>query len=586
MAKRLINNPSDFVEEMLQGILALHPGVARLEGVNALVRSDYEQVKATQVALLSGGGSGHEPAHAGYIGAGMLSAVAPGGVFASPGVAQILSALRVVTGPPGCLLIVKNYTGDRINFGLAAEQARAEGYNVRMVVVGEDCALDEGGTAGRRGLAGTAFVHKIAGAAAAAGCTLDEVTAQAEHVARSIGTMGVGLSVCTLPGKPTPDRLGPNEMELGLGIHGEPGVRKCEVQPVDQIVDQLVTTIAKSKEEGGSGYLSLSSGDSVCLMVANLGSVPYSELFIVARRAIQQCEAAGISVIRSTVGTFMPALDMNGMSITLLKASGPGADVMLQRLDAPTAAPYWPSRMSVPRECPPAVPKGKFAAPEQSALQYASIPQEAADAIKALVLSVCAALVAAEAKLSEWDGAVGDGDCGDTFRRGADAVAAACQSNYVFTKPAQLLTQIADTIASVMGATSGVMLDIFFRAAGAALHKRLGSDAAAVTAADWVEAFAVGVERVQFYGGARPGMRTMLDALVPALEAARAQAEAGASGTEVLNQAAGAALKGAEATQGMEAMAGRASYVRKEQMAKAPDPGAMAIAYAVQALTK
>ncbi|GAY68124.1 hypothetical protein CUMW_261750 [Citrus unshiu] len=206
------------------------------------------EVKGLIDLALNRGGSGHEPAHAGFVGEGMLTAAICGDVFASPPVDSILAGIRAVTGPMGCLLIVTNYTGDRLNFGLAAEQAKSEGYKVEIVIVGDDCALPPPrGIAGRRGLAGTILVNKIAGAAAAGGLSLADVAAEAKRASEMVGTMGVALSVCTLPGQVTSDRLGPGKMELGLGIHGEPGAAVADLQPVDVVVSHVLKQILSTE---------------------------------------------------------------------------------------------------------------------------------------------------------------------------------------------------------------------------------------------------------------------------------------------------------------------------------------------------
>ncbi|KAL6001074.1 hypothetical protein ACLOJK_006801 [Asimina triloba] len=243
---------ADVVTEFIEGLVETFPGLQYLDGfpeVKVVLRADVSGGKYDKVSVVSGGGSGHEPAHAGFVGEGMLTAAICGDVFASPPIDSILAGIRAVTGPMGCLLVVKNYTGDRLNFGLAAEQAKSEGYKVecykseprhnylQMVIVGDDCALPPPrGIAGRRGLAGTILVHKVAGAAAAAGLSLSHVTAEAKRAAEMMGTMGVALSVCTSPGQVTSDRLGPGKMELGLGIHGEPGAAVADIQPVDIVI--------------------------------------------------------------------------------------------------------------------------------------------------------------------------------------------------------------------------------------------------------------------------------------------------------------------------------------------------------------
>src|ERR1700676_3919111 len=243
--KKFINSPQDAVEEMLQGLLVLQPGSARLSGHKVLVRVDAEQIRDRQVAVVSGGGSGHEPAHAGYIGAGMLSAAVLGEIFTSPSSDTVFAAIKAVVGKPGALLVVKNYTGDRLNFGLAAEMARAEGILVEMVIVDDDVALR--GTAqatGARGLAGTVFIHKLLGAAAAEGTNLAELVSAGKAAVASLGTMGVSFSAGTSPavGKPSFE-LGEQEMELGLGIHGEPGVKRMPMQPADELTETLLSTI-------------------------------------------------------------------------------------------------------------------------------------------------------------------------------------------------------------------------------------------------------------------------------------------------------------------------------------------------------
>src|SRR5271170_7322365 len=250
--KKFINRPQDVVEEMLQGLVVLHPGSARLPGHKALVRADAEQIRNEQVAILSGGGSGHEPAHAGYIGAGMLSAALAGSVFTSPSSDSVFAAIQAVAAKPGALLVVKNYTGDRLNFGLAAEMARAEGIPVELIIVDDDVALK--GTehaTGARGLAGTVFIHKLLGAAAAEGKSLADLAAIGKAAVASLAIMGVSFSAGTSPavGKPSFD-LADAEMELGLGIHGEPGVQRAEIQPADELTETLLTQILRHGDFG------------------------------------------------------------------------------------------------------------------------------------------------------------------------------------------------------------------------------------------------------------------------------------------------------------------------------------------------
>src|SRR3984957_19882285 len=242
--KRLMNSAGTVVREMLEGVVSLGSDVAVLDDENVVVRADLGPRDRRKVAVLSGGGSGHEPAHAGYVGAGMLHAAVSGDVFTSPSVDAVLAAIRAVAGPPGLLLIIKNYTGDRLNFGLAAELARAEGIAVETVVVADDVALrDTVEPERRRGIAGTVLVHKVAGAAAAARLTLQEVAREARTTASLLGTMGVALGPCTVPAGRPGFTLGDDEVELGLGIHGERGVERTTLRRADELVETILGTI-------------------------------------------------------------------------------------------------------------------------------------------------------------------------------------------------------------------------------------------------------------------------------------------------------------------------------------------------------
>ncbi|CDO98641.1 unnamed protein product [Coffea canephora] len=330
---------TDVVTEFIEGLVETYPGLQYLDGfpeVKVVLRADISGSTHDKVAVISGGGSGHEPAQAGFVGEGMLTAAICGDVFASPPADSILAGIRAVTGPMGCLLIVTNYTGDRLNFGLAAEQAKSEGYKVEMVIVGDDCALPPPrGIAGRRGLAGTVLVHKVAGAAAASGLSLSAVAAEAKRASEFIGTMGVALSVCTLPGQVTSDRLGPGKMELGLGVHGEPGAAVADLQPVDVIVSHVLKQILSLE----TNYVPITRGSRVVLLINGLGGTPVMELMIAAGKVVPMLQLEhGLAVERVYTGSFMTSLDMAGFSITVMKAN----EEILNRLDAPTRAPCWP----------------------------------------------------------------------------------------------------------------------------------------------------------------------------------------------------------------------------------------------------
>jgi dihydroxyacetone kinase-like protein len=310
--KKLINDPHNVVQEMLGGFAAAHPRYVRLlEGLNVVVRKD-SPVKG-KVALVSGGGSGHEPAHAGYVGAGMLDAACAGDVFTSPNVEQILAAIRHVSGGAGVFLIIKNYTGDVLNFEMAMELAGDEGITVDRIIVNDDVSVEESArTAGRRGIAGTVFIHKIAGARAEAGGSLDEVKASAELALKNLRSMGMAISPCTVPamGKPT-FTLPDGEMEIGMGIHGEPGIKRTKIMSAGQVTEILMGGITAD--------LPLRKGDEVALMTNGLGATPVMELYIMHREAVLLLQAKGVKVCASYVGEFMTSLEMSGCSLTVLR---------------------------------------------------------------------------------------------------------------------------------------------------------------------------------------------------------------------------------------------------------------------------
>lgn len=330
--KKLINKPEDVVVEELQGIELAHPDLVKVHyDPNFIVRADAP-IKG-KVAVISGGGSGHEPMHGGFVGLGMLDAACPGAVFTSPTPDQMLEATKAVDGGAGVLHIVKNYTGDIMNFEMAADLARGEGIEVEAVVVDDDVAVkDSLWTAGRRGVGLTVLMEKIVGAAAQEGRPLKEVADLARKINSQGRSMGMALTSCTVPhvGKPTFD-LPEDEMEIGIGIHGEPGRSRVKLEPADVVTEMLLTPIVED--------LPFVAGDEVLLFVNGMGGTPLIELYIVYRKAVQLLEAKGIKVVRHLIGPYITSLEMAGTSITLLKM-----DEDLKKLwDAPvkTAGMRW-----------------------------------------------------------------------------------------------------------------------------------------------------------------------------------------------------------------------------------------------------
>ncbi|XP_075283381.1 triokinase/FMN cyclase [Opisthocomus hoazin] len=565
--KKLVNSVAGCADDALAGLVACNPGLRLLRGHRVVLRADMAAVRG-RVALLSGGGSGHEPAHAGYVGMGMLTGVVAGAVFTSPAVGSILAAIRAVTqaGAAGTLLIVKNYTGDRLNFGLALERARAEGADVRMVVVGDDSAFAAPKKAGRRGLCGTVLIHKVAGALAEAGASLNEIVEKVSAAAKAMGTLGLSLSPCSVPGSKPTFELGTDEMELGLGIHGEAGVRRMKVLPADEAVE---TMLAHMTDPSNASRLPLSPGASVVLVVNNLGGLSCLELGIVAGAAVRCLESRGVRIARALVGSFMTALEMAGVSLTLLLAD----EELVGLIDAKTTAMAWPNLAAAPATSQ----RQEVPAPEgpETAQHETGVGPGAARA--QLVLErVCSTLLDMEDELNELDRAAGDGDCGHTHARAARAIQEWAHARPPPAAPTPLLSALADLLLEKMGGSSGALYGLFLTAAARAL--RDGSHLPA-----WADAVDAGIEAMQRYGGASPGDRTMLDSLCAAAQALQPLRSPGAELLPVLADAVQSAEVAAEATRRMEAGAGRASYIGSAQLLQ-PDPGAVAVAGVLRAV--
>jgi dihydroxyacetone kinase-like protein len=326
--KKLINKPEDVVKEELQGVAAAHPDLVKVYfDPNFVVRADAP-VKG-KVGVISGGGSGHEPMHGGFVGVGMLDAACPGAVFTSPTPDQMLAATKAVNGGAGVLHIVKNYTGDIMNFEMAAEMAKTEGIEVESVVIDDDVAVQNSlYTAGRRGVGTTVLAEKICGAAAAEGRNLKQVAETCKKVNGWGRSMGMALTSCTVPtaGKPTFD-LPEDQMEIGIGIHGEPGRTRMPLKTADEITTMLAEAVI--------GDLPFKSGDKVIAMVNGMGGTPAIELYVVYNKLHQICQGKGVTIARNLVGNYITSLDMAGCSITLLKADAE----LLKLWDAPVKTP-------------------------------------------------------------------------------------------------------------------------------------------------------------------------------------------------------------------------------------------------------
>ncbi|EDS76814.1 dihydroxyacetone kinase, DhaK subunit [Clostridium botulinum C str. Eklund] len=326
--KKIINDPNLVVDQMLEGMVAAHPEyIKKLDNADVLVRKNGPA--RGKVALVSGGGSGHEPAHGGYVGEGMLDAAVAGAVFTSPTPDQIYEAIKAVDDGNGVLLVIKNYSGDVMNFEMAKDMADMEGIKVESVVVNDDVAVENSTfTAGRRGIAGTVFVHKIAGAKAETGASLEEVKNVAEKVINNVRSMGMALSSCIVPAAGKPNfTLEEDEVEIGMGIHGEPGTHREKLRSADEITEHLVNKILED--------IKIESGEEVAVMINGLSSTPLMELYIVNKKVSELLKEKGIKVHKTFVGEYMTSLEMAGFSISLLKLDKELKELLDAKADTP-----------------------------------------------------------------------------------------------------------------------------------------------------------------------------------------------------------------------------------------------------------
>ncbi len=533
MSDLILNNKESFVMDSIEGTLytSTNENLTFLDfdnDIKVVARSDWNRDK---VALICGGGSGHEPAHAGFVGKGMLTAAVCGDLFAAPSVDAVLNAILHVTGDKGCLVIIKNYTGDRLNFGLAVEKAKEMGRKVDLIVVGDDISIP--GNPQPRGIAGTLFVQKVAGYAAENGASLEQVKQAAIEAHEKTASIGVALTSCSLPDESN-DRIAQGKAELGLGIHGEAGIETIDLPKAKKLVTTMIGKLVEEKPVFDNAIL-----------LNNLGGLSPIEMNIVAKEVMESELGQQAKYIVS--GALMTAIDMKGFSISTIQLT----DEISKALTSEVETAAWPgvvARREVPvTKCENQIAKNAF------------IPSHDEDT--ALVLSkVCQSIIDIEADLNHLDSIVGDGDTGSTFAAGARKVLAQLEAQQLpLQDKAKLMTAIADCLTSVMGGSSGVLLSIMFTAAGREFELN-GSLPKSLQA---------GLGQMMAYGGAKPGDRTMIDALHPALEAWI---------QDGFVAAITAARAGAQSTVDMtSAKAGRSSYLNSESLSGTKDPGAFAV---------
>ena len=539
--KFFINKPEDVVNESILGMIT-NPELTVLDSfpeIRVVVRNDWDKSK---VALISGGGSGHEPTHAGFVGEGMLTAAVCGDIFASPPVDAVLAAIEAVSGDKGCLLIIKNYTGDRLNFGFAAEQAREMGHKVETVTVGDDIAL--GLDTQQRGLAGTLFVHKVAGYLAKSGESLEKVAKIAQKVADNTISIGLSLTEGQKFKNPEESRLSKSEAELGLGIHGEPGVERIEMEQADALIEKAVKKLTEYLPDENGKY---------ALLVNNLGSVTPLEMNLIINSFSKTNLSSKVDYIIGPA-QMMTSLNMNGFSLSMVLLD----EEIEEALSAKNNIAHWHIR--------------RYAKPEY--LKSPELPETLQfepsenNKHKQLVQEIAEYLIDLEAELNDLDEKVGDGDAGSTFAT-AGRKLKELKDKLPYDNISQLFTTVGRVLSREIGGSSGVLLSLLFTSAGSHLKENQNIG----------EAFLAGLQKMQDYGGAKQGERTMIDALEPAFESL-------ANG-ESIKKASDKARKGADSTKEVtNTSAGRSSYLSENTLKDVPDPGAEMVARVLEKIAE
>ncbi|WP_153393748.1 dihydroxyacetone kinase family protein [Ornithinicoccus halotolerans] len=562
--KKIINSPETFVDEVIDGILLAHPDQLRAASADqrALVRTS---AGAGSVGIVTGGGSGHLPFFLGYVGEGLASGVAVGNVFSSPSPEQIHAATMASDSGGGVLYLYGNYGGDVYNFDIAADLAAAEGVRTTTVLGTDDIlSAPPEKAATRRGVAGLIFAYKTAGAAAARGEDLDAVTRVAQHTVDRTRTMGVGLSPTILPaaGEPT-FTLDDGEMEVGIGIHGEPGQHRGPLETADEITDRFLTEIL--------GELGLTEGDRVALLVNGLGATPLEELYLIYRRAHRVLQERGIAVHRRYVGEYATSLEMAGASLSVLHLD----EQLTELIDAPARSPFFSQGSASPGRAPATDPEPTAATPPESgatAAGPAAVRRSPAPGrLREVLLNAVARWPQHAEELRRLDAAVGDGDLGVTVSTGAEAVRSAVGALPEDAHPAEVVRVAGSAFAGGNPSTYAALMGGGLVNASLALaeHDRFGRAEAALLARRLLH-------RIQERGGAQVGDKTVVDVLSPVLETLESASTEHASAQSLLDLLVERASEAVHEGAARQSQRGRASWLGERSIGQ-QDPGSVAL---------
>lgn len=571
MPQKLINDPDDLIAQLIEGMVSAHPNQLRVEGETGRAIVALNGPRDGKVGIVVGGGSGHEPAFAGYVGKGLADAAPLGNIFASPSPAQIMDAGFAADGGSGVLFLYGNYTGDVMNFGMAEDGMAKHGVTARSFVTTDDIASAPADKSEeRRGIAGNFFVFKVAGAAADLGGSLEEVVAAAKRANDATRTMGVALSSCSMPqtGKANFD-IPEGEMEIGMGIHGEPGIARIPAETADAVADRLLSPILEELE--------VAEGDDVAVLINGLGSTTLLELYLLHRRVAEVLRRRRVNIHQSWVGEYCTSLEMGGASVTVIKLDDDLTRWLDHPCDTPALAVGAPVAADQNHDRPKALRQRSVTSDTPIRGDLIATGPVTSAIFRQMMAASAAAIYAQRDFLCELDGAVGDGDHGVTMEIGWKAAIAALESAPDEATISDLCDAMGQAFLDAVGASAGPLYATAFSTAGEAVSDRLNLDAAAMVA--WLIGMAKGIGA---RGGAAEGDKTMMDAWLPAAQAASKALENGESLSVCLNAASNAAESGAEATTQMQSKRGRSKKLGERSIGH-KDPGAASAALMISA---
>ncbi|WP_339191078.1 MULTISPECIES: dihydroxyacetone kinase subunit DhaK [unclassified Paenibacillus] len=582
--KKIINKPETLVREMCNGLVLAHPELDFDPKFKVISKKEINQDKVT---LISGGGSGHEPAHAGFVGTGMLDAAVCGDVFASPSQIQVYQAIRRTASTKGSLLIIKNYSGDIMNFKNAAHLATEDGIEVDYVKVDDDIAVEDSlYTVGRRGVAGTVLVHKVAGAAAEAGLSLAEVKEAAQHAIDHVRSIGFAYTSCTVPAKGTPTfHIEENEMEYGVGIHGEPGIRREKIVPADELAQRMVTSLLDNFQMNDQKQ------EEVAVLINGFGGTPLQELYLLNNSVIRELTAKNKQVFKVFVGNYMTSIDMAGASVTIMKLDETLKKWLSAPCDTPALSikgPFEPVNYTEVIQEEKADSNVSFKNNTDAAAAVIKNNRFTLQNIVYLLDQMSQVIIENEVPFCELDSHAGDGDFGMSVAKGFKQLKVEWEDilAHHFTNIGEFLDACSMVIMEYCGGASGPIWGSGFRAASKNVQQK--EELTIQEFADMMQAVVKGIQDTgerSFGRGAVVGDKTLIDALVPFADAWTQSAEQGDDIKVAANKAAEAAVQGSKNTIEIVARMGRAGTVGERSIGY-PDAGAHALGVIFTELAK